>query len=308
MAKIGGLKMKYFYCFLTIFGSTILFYNGSFWIGECQFQTGDLIKERVEVSVDVENNQFFKYRYIISNSVDAEQKIEGFDLLLSYEYLSEDMRGRLVIDTESDKKKRSFLWDDMEEFIRKEIEIKLLREKYENKKPYRIPILDFIKQGENRSVDILVSRYGMPSVIDYYAEGEARIKCYCSKPYCGEEVEAQYGGNYPGYSDLTPYGPGKVGKTIGPGIYPEDLNGHISKLKDEIKKSYGIGWIKDSESRDSLINMLISVENTFRFKKNRTKVIDEVIDSILEMKENSQIKDEVYQMLRAHLIYLRGKK
>ena len=148
----------------------------------------------------------------------------------------------------------------------------------------------------------------MPSVIDYYAEGESSIICYCSKPYCGEEVEAQYGGNYPGYSDLTPYGPGKVGKTIGPGIFPEDLNGHISKLKDEIKKSYGIGWIKDSESRDSLINMLSSIENTFKFKKNRAKVIDDVMNSILEMKENSQIKNEVYQMLRAHLIYLRGKK
>jgi hypothetical protein len=116
MAKIGGSKMKYFYCLLIIFGSTILFYNGSFWIGECQFQTGDLIKEKVEVSVDVENNQFFKYRYNISNSVDAEQEIERFDLLLSYEYLSEDMRGRLVIDTESDKKERSFfgtIWKNL---------------------------------------------------------------------------------------------------------------------------------------------------------------------------------------------------
>ncbi|HUI30329.1 MAG TPA: hypothetical protein VLX91_08930 [Candidatus Acidoferrales bacterium] len=82
---------------------------------------------------------------------------------------------------------------------------------------------------------------GLPGVIDYYSEG------YAPPPAWPGDVEEE---SIPGYDDLTPYGPGIVGKTIGPvnppsPFVPLDFLDTLISYKHQ---SVTLGWLKEDKT------------------------------------------------------------
>ncbi len=83
---------------------------------------------------------------------------------------------------------------------------------------------------------------GTPGIVNYYAEG------YHNVPQWPGPVEED---SIPGYDDLTPYGPGIVGKTVGP-VEPPDLSVMTSILDTLISYKHQclmLGWLRDDKSR-----------------------------------------------------------
>jgi len=92
-----------------------------------------------------------------------------------------------------------------------------------------------ISPGESRGGFIVESI--MPAgVVDYYAEG------YAPPPAWEGSVAED---TIPGYDDLTPYGPGIVGKTVGPFLPPDpfaSLN-FLDTLLSYTRQSAALGWL-----------------------------------------------------------------
>ena len=85
--------------------------------------------------------------------------------------------------------------------------------------------------------------FGLPGIVAYYAEG------YAPLPRCPEGGAVNF---IPGYDDLTPYGPGIIGRTIGPTapplpFLPIDFLDYIVSLKHE---AYNLGWIVQGRDDD----------------------------------------------------------
>jgi hypothetical protein len=80
---------------------------------------------------------------------------------------------------------------------------------------------------------------GLPCIVNYYAEG------YHGIPKWPESVEDD---SIPGYDDLTPYGPGVVGKTIGPAPIPEPFyhTAFLDTLVSYTQQAYDLQWLSDS--------------------------------------------------------------
>jgi hypothetical protein len=79
---------------------------------------------------------------------------------------------------------------------------------------------------------------GLPGIVDVYAEG------YHEPPSFPDGMATD---SIPGYSDLTPYGPGVVGKTIGPVLSPEPFVAinFLDTLLSYTRQSVELGWLKD---------------------------------------------------------------
>jgi hypothetical protein len=100
-----------------------------------------------------------------------------------------------------------------------------------------------MKPSEKASGFMFRTSYGLPGIVAYYAEGDAPL------PKCPEGGAVNF---IPGYDDLTPYGPGIVGRTIGPTAPPADFKpipflDYIISLKHE---AYNLGWIVQGKDDD----------------------------------------------------------
>ncbi|HJW82110.1 MAG TPA: hypothetical protein VJ396_07685 [Acidiferrobacterales bacterium] len=91
------------------------------------------------------------------------------------------------------------------------------------------------------------STASLPGIVDYYVEGYAPPPKF---PPGGAPD-----GPIPGYDDLTPYGPGVVGRTIGPVKPPAPLIPavFVDYLIGMVEEATRLGWIRDKETRHSLL-------------------------------------------------------
>ncbi|MEW6062527.1 MAG: hypothetical protein AB1600_11370, partial [Bacteroidota bacterium] len=83
----------------------------------------------------------------------------------------------------------------------------------------------------------------IPGVITFYAEGEHPLPSF---------PEGMADDSIPGYSDLTPYGPGVVGKTVGPVLTPTPfvaLN-FLDTLISYKHQAFALGWLRDKKDDD----------------------------------------------------------
>ncbi len=139
----------------------------------------------------------------------------------------------------------------------------------------------------------------LPDINDFYVEGYAPIPSF---------PEGEAPGMIPGYDDLTPYGPGKVYKTVGPGPLPPGewnfdstmyfvSDSGFYHLIDRVNKCFEQNWLKE-RAKDHLTRMY---ERGLRhYQNNRVeqarKVLSQVID-YLERERGNLVFDEAFYVL-----------
>ncbi len=92
-----------------------------------------------------------------------------------------------------------------------------------------------------------ISINSLPGIVNYYVEGYAPAPSF---PAGGAPS-----GPIPGYDDLTPYGPGVVGRTVGPVKPPTPLIPavFVDYLIGMVEEATRLGWMHDKEPRHSLL-------------------------------------------------------
>ena len=84
----------------------------------------------------------------------------------------------------------------------------------------------------------------LPGITEYYCEG------YAPPPSFPEGMASD---SIPGYTDLTPYGPGIVGKTVGPVMPPAPYLSvpFLDTLLSYVHQSHELGWINNTRDDDA---------------------------------------------------------
>ena len=143
---------------------------------------GNLISVQINSNCQKINNRLFIYHYILFNKHNSQQKIWVFEI-------------HTKVQRDSISKVSSLGWD------------------------YGIPTNESFGSvnwtspedddlpADSSATDFKFLGNGLPGVVDAYTEGNHPPPCFPD----GMATDI-----IPGYSDLTPYGPGVVGKTIGP--------------------------------------------------------------------------------------------
>jgi hypothetical protein len=152
--------------------------------------------------------------------------------------------------------------------------------------------------GVSQSGFSFSSSNSLPGILIYYSEGWAPAPVF-------EEGEAT--DSIPGYTDLTPYGPGVVGKTVGPVTVPSPfvpLN-FLDTLTSYTTQSRTLGWIKDQTTANKYLGY---------FSSARTKLVQH--DSVgartillqvlhdVNIDSTASISSEAYALLRFNTEYL----
>jgi hypothetical protein len=150
----------------------------------------------------------------------------------------------------------------------------------------------------------------IPGIISFYAEGEHRLPKF--EPGMATD-------SIPGYSDLTPYGPGVVGKTVGP-ILPADPFVAMAFLDTLISYKHdaaSLGWVgqegfvkqldeKLDQSRDQLTKGHIKqardkVEEFLKKLENEAKKTEKDQD---KKNDKKWVTSEGYALLKFNAEYL----
>ncbi len=138
----------------------------------------------------------------------------------------------------------------------------------------------------------------LPGITDFYAEG------YTPPPYYEGAAEE---GPIHGYDDLTPYGPGIVGKTVGPVLPSEPFLpiAFLDTLISYTHQAYDLGWIKNQK-------VVKHLDKTFEHAKKRLEKgsIPRAIKALrasvkrVETRKKRHLTSEAYALLRFNTEYL----
>jgi len=188
------------------------------------FQTRD--KVSLNVGFDLaRSNQIYNYSYSVSNGIAAQESVYVFDIRLP---------NNVPITSQS----TSSSWKKV--FFSAAPEIVRWHATVDRKSHH---FKDLIGPGTSRSGFSFGSNL-LPGIVIYYSEGWAPAPVF-------EEGEAT--DSIPGYSDLTAYGPGVVGKTVGPTQLPNPFNSlvFLDTLLSYIDQSHSLGWINNTRDDDA---------------------------------------------------------
>lgn len=155
-----------------------------------------------------------------------------------------------------------------------------------------------IRPGSSASGFKFTSLSSLPGIVDYYAEGWHEIPSF---PY---GMAPDY---VPGYNDFTPYGPGTVGKTIGPVPLPKVFNpisfiGTLTSLKEEC---YSLGWIDNEGILNSLNKKLDNAKKNL--EKGNIKTAKNILNAFInevEAQKGKHLSPEAYAVLKFNAQYL----
>jgi hypothetical protein len=226
--------MNFIIIFLTIlFLLPINSFAKSGYYEGCYYETGDGISTSVSGKVSKEKDKgIFFYSYSVKSNPQSEQDVWYFRIILP-------QKGIIINATAPDG------WGGPG-WSGKPTKYGHLRQS-ELPPPYGIgwtaPRGRNMKPSEKASGFMFRTSFGLPGIVAYYAEGDAPL------PKCEAEPEGNF---IPGYHDLTPYGPGIVGRTIGPATLPAtfkpiDFLNYIISLKHE---AFKLGWIVQGRDDD----------------------------------------------------------
>jgi hypothetical protein len=142
----------------------------------------------------------------------------------------------------------------------------------------------------------------LPGISDFYAEG------YTPPPYFENDDEGD--DPIPGYDDLTPYGPGIVGKTVGPVIRPNSLNStdFCDTLNSYINQSEKLGWVISQTVVEKYENLFNKAK--IKYQQSNTDSVRFYLQKILEnAKADSgiNITSEAYFIIQYNTEYLIGQ-
>jgi len=173
-----------------------------------------------------------------------------------------------------------------------------------NKKPFWIswsaPENKDINPGDSlNGFGLVADSLLLPGITDFYAEGDHPIPSF-------EEGMAP---NFiPGYDDLTPYGPGIVGKTVGPVLPPDPFlpETFLDTLISYTTQSHTLNWISDSTTTAKYTDYF---ENTkSHIQQNNNPAAINVLDSVLtdvEADSGVTLTSEAYALIKYNTEYLK---
>lgn len=269
---------KFLLClFIIVIGCNIS--NISF--AQSPFELGNKINVTVRGKASFNGlNKTFNYSYAVNSSPKSEQKVWRFEVI--------HPNTKMVLEAESPQGWYEPQWSGKGDFS--------------SPPPFGIswgaPSEAGIPPGNTLS-GFNYSSYGLPTITDYYAEGSHSLPWFPA----GSAPE----GEIPGYDDLTPYGPGVVGKTIVPVEPPAIFNplnflNHIINLKNE---AFKIGWITNQGIEQSLDAKLESAKK--KLDAGDIKAVKNILNAFLnevEAQKDKHLTSEAYGLLKYNTQYI----
>ncbi|MCK9409142.1 MAG: hypothetical protein M0R68_08395 [Bacteroidetes bacterium] len=197
-------------------------------LGAQTFQTRNKIDLKVSFSLTA-INQMHTYNYTLTNGATAQESVYVFDLLL------------LSTNVSISNLNASLNWtgimfaDASPQLIRWIAKIDNNTDDYINPLGHGASLSGFSFNSSN----------SLPGIITYYSEGWAPAPVFSSEDEVTDSI--------PGYTDLTPYGPGVVGKTVGPALpsKPFVAGVFLDTLLSYTHQSAALGWLKFKQDEDS---------------------------------------------------------
>jgi hypothetical protein len=154
-----------------------------------------------------------------------------------------------------------------------------------------------IRPGDPARALSFASR-SLPGLSIYYAEGYAPPPSF--EPGMAPD-------SVPGYTNLTAYGPGVVGKTVGPTLPPSlfDPLAFLDTLLSYTTQSKTLGWMRDQTTADKYLSYFnyvkLSVrDSNFTAARNALKLVLHDVD----VDSTSALTSEAYALLRFNTEYL----
>ncbi|MEW6068695.1 MAG: hypothetical protein AB1610_10450 [Nitrospirota bacterium] len=260
---------------------------------DCYYETGDRISVYVSGQVSKDKDKgIFSYSYTVKSSPQSEQNVWVFDIILPEK--------EIISGTGSPTGWKEPGWSGKP---------RKYSQKYDL--PYSIgwttPIGKDIKPSETVSGFMFQTSFGLPGIVDYYAEGDVPL------PKCPEGMAVDF---IPGYDDLTPYGPGIIGKTIGPTAPPTDFNpisfiDYIINIKHE---AFSLGWITNKGIEQSLDVKLDNAKKKLEDGNNTPakNILNAFLNEIeaqscknyADCPEGKRLTPEAYALLKYNVEYL----
>ena len=241
------------------------------------------VKVSAEVRDDLDRN-LQVYRYQISNSQAAAQKVWNFQLIMQTDGLVQDVVAPPGWARPSLKAKGTGHTADLRAVARAN---------------WSAPEKARIVPGATLTGFEATATASLPGIVDYYAEGYAR------PPQLPPGKVSP--GPIPGYDDVTPYGPGVVGRTIGPvsldnPFSPVEFVDHLISLKDEAVELDWIrnaGFIQGLDARLEAVNIALLAQ--------RDNIARDTLRALLgefEQQRGKAITPEAYGLLKYNIEYL----
>jgi len=173
---------------------------------------------------------------------------------------------------------------------------------------------DHLQPGDTVKGLIFIT-HELPDISYWYAEGEDTTMY--TPILLGEEYEDSLDKYY--YSK-TPFGPGRYGRTVGPGPLPPGFwsgdrylvgDSGFYHLSDRVERCYTLGWITREQVKDHLIRMIERAHRHFQNYRisQCIRTLTQIMDYI-ERQRGVYVKDEAYYVLyyrtkfvRDHLMF-----
>ncbi|MBI3789235.1 MAG: hypothetical protein HY276_13400 [Ignavibacteriales bacterium] len=272
--------MKSLFIFILVFCDLISANHA-----QCQdvFEAGNKIDVRIFPTIAATSNGY-SYHYTISNGDTAHQEIDEFSI---------SPLGRVsIIQLTSGSDWEVVLFNEEEMLVRW-----LAKPKEEE-----VGYINAIKPRSSRGGFSFVSN-GLPSIVIYYAEGD--------HPLPIGEVDS-----IPGYTDLTPFGPGVVGKTVGPAIVtiPFVPLSFLDTLISYKRQSNVLGWLgskkedeKNEEKDDGELKELDKrLEETRKalVKGDSSKAQKELVEFVEKVEEIRKESEKAEENKKEHEVVM----
>lgn len=249
-----------------------------------EFTLRNRIDVQVHAEVEVDNTDSMFYRYVLENREGAEQRIWSFQVIMRDDGLVEYVEGP---DGWFDPgiKPKGLGYSSV-----------LRAVAYVN---WGAPLDAQIVPASTQKGFVIRSKHSLPGIIDYYVEGYAPPPKF--EPGHAPEVPL------PGYHDVSAYGPGVVGRIIGPvkrvePLIPAVFVDYVISLKHEAAR---LGWIKNKGLVRSLDAKLDSAK--VALVRGHTKAARNTLRALLnELKaqKNKGVAGEAYSLLFFNLRHL----
>jgi hypothetical protein len=138
----------------------------------------------------------------------------------------------------------------------------------------------------------------IPGFVTYYTEG------YAPPPSFPEGMAPD---SIPGYDDLTPYGPGVMGTTVGPVLPPETFAplAFLDTLLSYTTQSLTLGWITDESTATKYLGYFASAQSSLQadnITAART-ALQQVLNNV-NTDSSSTLSSEAYALLLYNTEYL----
>jgi hypothetical protein len=225
------------------------------------------------VSIVDKAGSIFNYHYVLTNKGGAEQSIWDFELHLAPEIT--------ILSISS-----PYMWPGST--LNEHGDLMINWNTYTNY---------YIQPGQSLN-GYNISAISVPGIVPFYAEG------WVDQP---DSMAGSAEDSIPGYTGLTPYGPGVVGKTIGPIVIltPFVILNFLDTLANYTSQALSLSWIKDQILTNKYLTYFSSARSKLvqRDSVGTRNVLLQVLHDV-DIDSASTLTSEAYALLRFNTEYL----